>query len=83
MITNETITGYNKFSTIMADLRLSPESLAELVSRSEIQIQERAFEFATAYLRYLAAQHKAGAYLNGNMDIAYKANQIREGYGIE
>ena len=82
MITNETITGYNKFSSIMADIRVSPESLAELVSRSQLELQERAFEFATAYLRYLAAQHKAGAYLNGNMEIAYKANEIREGYGI-
>jgi hypothetical protein len=82
MITNETITGYNKFSSIMADIRVSPESLAELVSRSQLELQERAFEFATAYLRYLASQHTAGAYLNGNMEIAQRANEIREGYGI-
>lgn len=82
MITNESINGCSKLEGVFADLRVSPESVAECLTRSPLEVQERVFEFATAYLRYLSAQHKAGAYFNGNIEIAHKANQIREGYGL-
>jgi hypothetical protein len=82
MITNESINACSKLEGVFADLRVSPESIAECLTRSPVEVQERVFEFAIAYLRYLSAQHKAGAYINGNIEIAVRANQIREGYGI-
>jgi prophage maintenance system killer protein len=82
MITSESVNAVNKIESALADLRVNADSVAEQLSRSSLEIQQRVFDLATSYLRYLSSQHMAGAYINGNIEIAHKANQIREGYGI-
>ncbi len=72
-----------KIENIFADIRVTPEVVGDYLTQAPLAIQERVFEFSLAFLASLSVQHKTGAYLNGNFELAKRACDIREAYTNE
>lgn len=65
-----------KLSDILADVRVDPETLGKDMAYQHVAIQERMFEMFVGFINELTIQQETGGFVNGNMDIAYRAWEI-------
>lgn len=65
-----------KFSDVLADVRLDPVELGKSLARSHFLVQERTFEMFIGFIKELSIQDQTAGYVNGNMELATRARAL-------